>query len=67
MGQFKECGGAAGISASSGCGFSSQGKGLARTGTSEVSKSRKLKEELASPSAVLLERPDRWALVALAC
>lgn len=66
MGRFKERGDVAGISHSSGC-FSSQGKGLARTGTSEVSKRRKLKEELASPSAVLLESPDRWALIVWAC
>lgn len=47
--------------------FSSRRKGLARTGISEVSKRRKLKEEPASPSTVLLESPDRWALVVWAC
>lgn len=47
--------------------LSSQGKGLARTGTSEVSKRRKLKEEPASPSTILLDSPDRWALFVWAC
>lgn len=33
--------------------FSSQGKGIARTGPSEASKRGKVKKEFASPSAVL--------------
>lgn len=54
IGQFEECGDAAGISPISGS-FSSRGKALARTGTSEASMRRRLKEELASPSALPLE------------